>query len=52
MLKGIYTFPDKTKVDVYYNPSKSDENSVYVEWYKDSLKYTMWLPPQGLIYKK
>jgi hypothetical protein len=51
MLKGVYTFPDLSKIAVYYCPKLSTETSVYVEWMANGLKYTCWLPPKGLRYK-
>jgi len=52
MYKGTYTFPDKSVVDVYYKPSLSTDDSVYVEWLSEGgVKQTMWLPSKGLCYK-
>lgn len=51
MLKGTYTFPDLTRIKVWFNPKLSDADSVYVEWYSDSkVKQIMWLPSKGLMY--
>lgn len=51
MLKGTYTFPDLTKISVYFNPKLSNADSVYVEWYThDKVKQIMWLPSKGLRY--
>jgi hypothetical protein len=51
MLKGVYTFPDRSQVPVYYNPKMSTPESVYVEWNAGGIKYTCWLPAMGLRYK-
>lgn len=51
MFKGTYTFPNKESVEVYYDPKRSDDKSVYVEWMSNHIKYTCWLPAEGLRYK-
>jgi hypothetical protein len=49
MLKGIYTFPDKSVRVVQYHPEKSDKQAVYVEWRSTlGLTTTAWLPTNGL----
>ena len=49
MLKGVYTFPDKSVRAVHFDPKKSDKQSVYVEWGSIlGLTTTAWLPSKGL----
>jgi hypothetical protein len=51
MLKGVYTFPDKSQVPVHYNPDLDSADYVYVEWVSGGVKHTCWLPAKGLRYK-
>jgi hypothetical protein len=52
MLKGVYTFPDKSQVACYYCPKKSNDDEVYIEWVTNGVKFSGWFPPKGLRYKK
>ncbi len=47
MTKGTYIFPDKSRIDVLCDLKKSNDQSVYVQWTANGLKYTCWLPIKG-----